>query len=524
MPSILHGAPLNVAASSSTENIDKKEDESFINRKLDDFGKDSSHLLALSDSVKDEKVQALSKELGLNHKKLMWKIDLCVVPPFCLLYFLAFLDRVNISNAKIYHMESDLGLHGEQFNIALTAFFIPYVIFEVLSNYMLKIIKPHIWLGCMIFLFGIVTICMAYSHSFGGLLTCRLLLGIFEAGSFPSIFYIMANFYTTNESQRRFSIFFSCTCLAGGCAGAIAYRLNNLNGEHGLASWQWIYIVEGAITAGLSILLYFIVPDFPEEARFLNQTERKFLKGKLEIYSGKSGFEVKQNWHDVAKVLKEPLIYVASVAYFSLIVPAYSYAYFAPSIIKEMGYTALSAQAHSIYPWLASLGFSIILAFIADHTKLRSPYAIASALIAIAGLVMVYAGKDNVNVKYGGCFLVALGLYSCMPVLICWMSLNFTGHIRKSIGTAFVIGFGNIGGIVSSFIFPNNEAPRYKKGLGICLGFTALSIFGMLIYQCVLMHYTSRKKSVTYCEKWEKLSEREKIMKGDLNPDFRYQY
>ncbi|KAF6013791.1 hypothetical protein HII13_001038 [Brettanomyces bruxellensis] len=152
MPSILHGAPLNVAASSSTENIDKKEDESFINRKLDDFGKDSSHLLALSDSVKDEKVQALSKELGLNHKKLMWKIDLCVVPPFCLLYFLAFLDRVNISNAKIYHMESDLGLHGEQFNIALTAFFIPYVIFEVLSNYMLKIIKPHIWLGCMIFL------------------------------------------------------------------------------------------------------------------------------------------------------------------------------------------------------------------------------------------------------------------------------------------------------------------------------------------------------------------------------------
>lgn len=511
---------------SETEAIESSSDqkvENSVSTSANDLEKLPSHVLALPDDIKDEKVDQLSKEMGINHKKLMWKIDLCVVPPFCLLYFLAFLDRVNISNAKVYGIEQSLGLHGQQFNTALTVFFVPYVIFEIASNYLLKIIKPHTWLACMIFLFGIVTICLAYSHSFGGLVVCRFLLGVFEAGSFPSIFYIMGNFYTTNESQRRFSVFFSCTCLAGGCAGAIAYRLNDLNGVHGLLSWQWIYIVEGAITAGLSVLLFFIVPDFPEEARFLNANERIFLKRKLEVYTGNSGFEVKQTWKDVGKVMKEPLIYIAAIAYFSLIVPAYSYAYFAPSIIKEMGYTAMAAQAHSIYPWLASLGFSIMLAFVADRTKLRCPYTIFCSAVAIAGLAMVMCGKDNTNLKYGGCFLVALGLYSSMPVLICWMTLNFAGHIRKSVGTGFVIGFGNIGGIVSSFIFPNSEAPRYRKGLGICLGFSALAIVFTLLYAFVLIIYSKQKRSNSYKEKWDSLTEREKIMRGDLNPEFRYQ-
>ncbi|VEU20921.1 DEKNAAC101876 [Brettanomyces naardenensis] len=480
--------------------------------------------LSLSEELKDQKVEELAKEYGVDIKRLRWKIDLCVVPPFCLMYFLSFLDRVNISNAKIYGIEADLGLHGQQFNIALTVFFVPYIIFEVLSNYMLKIVKPHLWLSVMIFLFGIVTICLAYSHSFGGLVACRFLLGTFESGSFPAIFYIMSNFYTTMESQRRFSIFFSCTCLAGGCAGAIAYRLQDLQGVHGLNSWQWIYIVEGSVTAGLAILLFFIVPDFPEQARFLSEGERSFLKKKLEVFAGKSGFEIKQTWRDVAQVFKEPLMYIASLAYFCLIVPAYSYAYFAPTIIKELGYTAMTAQAYSIYPWLVSLGFSIILAFVSDKTRIRAPYAILASVIAIIGLAMVFAGGSHTHLKYGGCFLVATGLYSAMPILVCWMSLTFAGHIRKSVGTGYVIGYGNIGGIVSSFIFPNSEAPSYRKGLAICLGFSALSIIFILAFLANLMIYTRAKKTASYREKWDKLSNREKIMKGDYNPDYRYQY
>lgn len=61
----------------------------------------------------------------------MAKVDLHVVPVLCVLYLLAFLDRVNISNARLFSMEKDLGLEGTQFNTALVIFFVPYIICEV---------------------------------------------------------------------------------------------------------------------------------------------------------------------------------------------------------------------------------------------------------------------------------------------------------------------------------------------------------------------------------------------------------
>ncbi|GME90525.1 unnamed protein product [Ambrosiozyma monospora] len=374
-------------SSSSSVNDKKKLEEA-----LSPAEHDLQHDLSLSDAEKDLEVESLAKEMGINHNRLMWKIDMCVVPPFCLLYFLAFLDRVNISNAKVYGIEKELGLHGDQFNTCLTVFFVPYVVFEVLSNYCLKIVKPHIWLSGMIFLFGIVTICVAFTKNYGGLIVCRLFLGVFEAGSFPSIFYIMANFYNKLEAQRRFSIFFSCTCLAGGCAGALAFRIHDLDGVHGYSSWKWIYLIEGSFTAGLAFLLFFLVTDFPEQARFMNQNERDFLKKKLEIYSGNSGFEIKQTWADIGKVFKEPLLYLAALAYFFLIVPSYSYAFFAPTIIKLLGYTNMEAQSHSIYPWLVSLGFSIMVAFASDRMGRRLPFAILAGIIAIVGLAMKISG------------------------------------------------------------------------------------------------------------------------------------
>lgn len=524
----------------STDSLEKREDsiakatasqEEFVLKEESVSCDNASDLeyqalqndLRLPLSEKHAIVEKLAEEYQVNQKKLMWKIDLWVVPPFCLLYFLAFLDRVNISNAKLYGMERDLNLSSNQFAAALTVFFVPYIIFEVFSNYLLKIVKPHLWLAAMILLFGVVTICMAFSRNYGGLIVCRLFLGIFEAGSFPSIFYIMSTYYSSAESQRRFSFFFSSTCLAGGCAGALAYRIHDLDGVHGLASWQWIYIIEGAFTAGLSFLLYFLVPDFPEESRFLKQNEKEFLKKKLEVYSGNSGYEIKQTFKDVGKVFKDPLIYIGAVCYFAFIVPAYSYAFFAPTIIAQLGYKAMEAQRHSIYPWLSSMGFNMICAFASDYLHIRLPFAIFASLISVAGFGMLL-GSDDPNVKYGACFLVSAGLYTGMPILICWLSLNFLGHTRKSVGTAFIIGFGNIGGIVASFIFPNNERPKYTKGLSINIAFVVFAIVMLFVYFIVLFYRNNKKQDEQYKENWEAFDSREKIMKGDLNPDFKYLY
>lgn len=473
----------------------------------------------------DAETARLAEELGINHKKLMWKIDICVVPPFCLLYFFSFLDRVNISNANVYGLSEELKLTGNQYNTALTLFFVPYIFFEVLGNYCIKFVKPHIWLSGSVFLFGAITVGMGFAKNFGALAATRFLLGMVESVLFCGIFYLLSTYYSKPEAQRRFSAFFSCTALSGAASGAIAYRVNEIDGLHGISSWRWIFILEGCATVIGSFVLYFIIADFPEESRFLNEKERKFIKQKLEWYSGtSSAYEIKNTWRDVIKCLKDWLIWLPSLSYFGLIIPSYGYAYFAATIINQMGYTAVSAQQHSVYPWVCAFGVINIVAFASDYCKKRLPFLIGAMIIAIVGLAMILGATDKPHVRYGGCFLAASGLYTAMPLIVCWAALNNGSHLRKSVGTAWQIGFGNIGGIIATFIFLAKDAPVYKPGLSTCLAAVCFAMVTAIAYFFYCMHMNKIKQTDAYKQKFNGLPEREQINLGGRNPRFVYLY
>ncbi len=94
----------------------------------------------------------------------------------------AFLDRTNVANAAVFGLAKDLHLVGTQYNTALTIFFVPYVLFEVPSNIILKRLKPHVWLSICMFGFGLVTTMQGIVQNYGGLLTTRFFLGLFECG------------------------------------------------------------------------------------------------------------------------------------------------------------------------------------------------------------------------------------------------------------------------------------------------------------------------------------------------------
>ena len=124
-------------------------------------------------------------EATFDKKALLRKIDMRVIPILFLLYLAAFLDRVNIGNALTLHMPQDLHLKGNESNVVLTIFFVPYVLFEIPSNILLKKFKPHIWLSVCIVAFGIVMLCQGFVQSYRGLLATRFFLGLAETGVFP---------------------------------------------------------------------------------------------------------------------------------------------------------------------------------------------------------------------------------------------------------------------------------------------------------------------------------------------------
>jgi hypothetical protein len=107
------------------------------------------------ETVEDVKSQSSVPELDrAAEKRLLWKLDIHVVPILMFLFLLAFLDRINIGNARLQGLEKDLGMEGHDYNIALFIFFIPYILFEVPSNLVLRKVPPSWWLSGIMCLWG----------------------------------------------------------------------------------------------------------------------------------------------------------------------------------------------------------------------------------------------------------------------------------------------------------------------------------------------------------------------------------
>ena len=124
-----------------------------------------------------------------EQNRIYHKVDKRVVPMLALLYLIAHLDRANIGNAKIEGLEASLGMTGNDYNIALVVFFIPYVLCEVPSNILLsKFKRPSYYIGILVTCWGIVMTMSGVTGSFAGLLVTRFLIGVFEVSplEFPS--------------------------------------------------------------------------------------------------------------------------------------------------------------------------------------------------------------------------------------------------------------------------------------------------------------------------------------------------
>lgn len=118
-------------------------------------------------------------------------------------------------------------------------------------------------------------------------------------------FYLMGMWYKRSEAQKRFSFFFSSTTLAGAFGGLLAYGLAQMNGARGYSGWRWIFIIEGVITAVVAIVLFFLIPDFPEDTMWLKEEEREFIRDKLANDVGKSAHQVKMGLSEIAAVFKD---------------------------------------------------------------------------------------------------------------------------------------------------------------------------------------------------------------------------
>ncbi|KAF2177930.1 MFS general substrate transporter [Zopfia rhizophila CBS 207.26] len=422
-----------------------------------------------------EKIEVINDTAGLTidpaaEKKLLWKCDLHVLPPLFVLFLLAFLDRTNIGNARIQGLTEDLHMRGNDYNVALFVFFIPYILFEVPSNLVLKKMAPSTWLSLIMALWGVSTIGMGLVNTFGGLVALRVLLGLFEAGLFPGCVYLISMYYKRYELQWRLTLFFAASIIAGGFGGLLAYAIAKMDGIAGYGGWRWIFIIEGLLTFVLGIVAKFWVTDWPETAKFLSPDERALLIARLGADSGDAVMN-RLDKRAAKRIFSDPKIYLGTLAYFGIVNTGYAGSFFIPTIVKELGYSSEAAQVRSIPIFVVATVTAIIAAYITDRLRHRYAFCILGLCVASIGYILLLAQKNlSAGVKYFALFLVVPGGYITQPITLVWMSNLVSGHYKRSVSSAIQVGFGNIGGIVASNVFLDSEKPRYPTGYGVSLG------------------------------------------------------
>ncbi|KAF7557438.1 hypothetical protein G7Z17_g748 [Cylindrodendrum hubeiense] len=419
--------------------------------------------------------------------RVLRKIDWRLIPILTLLYLLSYLDRGNIGNAKVAGMNEDLGLTSKQFNLILTLFFIPYALFEIPSNIVLKLMRPSYWISFLVVSWGAVVVGSGFVTGYRSLMAARIILGVFEAGFFPAASYLVGEWYCRFELQWRLSIFFTAASLSGAFSGLLAFALQKMDGIGGLQGWRWIFIIEGIFTCFVGMTLPWTLPDSPSTASFLTSAEKAFIKNRLGQDSGTSfgmvQTEERFKWRYLKSAFTDWKIWFTVFIYWGNTVPIYGFIFTAPTIINQLGYTAAHAQLLTIPIYAVGTAFTLFCSWIADRRQQRWPFVAIPYGVALVGAIGLLAipHPRYPGLTYAFLFTFPAGMYPAVISLVSWMSNNLSPTWKRATGIGINIMMGNLGGMIGSNIYMAEEAPGYRTGYGVSLACLTLAIFCTLV-------------------------------------------
>ncbi|KAL2164996.1 hypothetical protein VTH06DRAFT_292 [Thermothelomyces fergusii] len=452
--------------------------------------------------------------------RVVTKLDWNLMTLFSALYMLAFLDRGNIGNARIAGMDEDLGLGTYRYNWLLNIFYITYVVTEF-SVLLWKIFPPHIVGSVVVFGWGLVATVQAGVQNWGGEMALRFLLGAFEAAYGPGIIYLLSFFYLRHEIGFRCGIFASAAPLASTFAGALAYGITS--GHSQLANWRLLFLVEGLPTILMTVIAFFFIPDSPEKARFLTAEEKAIVRARTMRQVGSASDERigRVKLKDVLSIFTDVKAWMCALMYFCGNVSYSSLPVFLPTILADMGYTAIDAQGLSAPPSFAAFLFALITTWIADRTRQRCFVLFATSAVGGVGYIILATVK-TVGVRYFATFLASAGVFSTIPNILA-LTLNNQGNdTRRGMSIVLINLVGQCGPFLGTNVFPLEEGPRYIKGMSICASFMFFSAL-LALSQRLLLMWENRKLD----RKYGPVGKEEQDKSGGIavenyGPNFRY--
>jgi MFS transporter, ACS family, tartrate transporter len=400
-------------------------------------------------------------------RKIYWRL----LPFAVLSYFLAYIDRINVSFAGLT-MRDDLNMSAAAFGFALGTFYWGYFIFEVPSNLIMEKVGARLWIARIMITWGIlagITATVTGSTSFG---IVRFLLGVAEAGFFPGILLYFTYWFPSYHHARIVSGFLIGLPVAVALGSPISTALLGLDGLFGLRGWQIMYLAEAIPTVIIGVVTFFLLTDKPEQARFLSGEEKTWLTAKLHAERrAKDAARTFTLW----EAMYNPKVLLLSLNYLGIVTASLGMLFFIPQIIKSLGdFSNMTVGWLTMIPYICG-GISMVTwGHFSDRMNERRWNLLGACAVSTAGLII--AGMTmGTWWALVGMSIAAIGFYGSKGPFWSMPPMFLTGMAAAG-AIAWINSIGNLGGFFGSWYvgFMKDLTDSYSGGL------YGLALFGLV--------------------------------------------
>lgn len=376
-------------------------------------------------------------------KRTIKKVGLRLIPLMLVCYLVNYLDRINVGFAAL-HMNEDVGITATVFGWGAGLFFISYFLCEVPSNMALHRVGARRWIARIMITWGIVSTCFAFVQGPVSFMALRFLLGIAEAGFFPGMVLYISYWFPQEYRGRLTALFMTAIPLSALIGAPLSGFLLETASFWSIASWKWMFIIEGvpAIILGVVVLVY--LTDRPSEAKWLTPEEKDWLVSKLSVEKTASHLS---SFKDAFKSLNVMLM---GVIHLGFAVGSYGIAIWLPQILKGHGLSSFHIGLMSMIPYGVAIVGMIAWGALSDKSPNRSLHVAASCLLGAIGL-LIAAAVPTLSGAMVGISISTLGVIAARPIFWTLPGSFLTGSAAAA-GIAFINAFGNLGGFIGPYV------------------------------------------------------------------------
>ena len=391
-------------------------------------------------------LQAATPPTQIDEARIVSKIAWRVMPLIMVCYLFAFFDRINISFAK-FSLQTDLGLSDTAYGLGAGLFVVGYVLFEVPSNLMLYKVGARRWIARIMVSWGIATALMAFVQTEWQFYGLRFLIGAMEAGFAPGVLYYLTIWFPAAYRGRMTSMLFLASAFAGLLgAPASGLVLSHMDGVLAMRGWHWLFLVGGLPCVVLGYIVFKVLKDRIEDARWLAPEERALLSANIARQSREIA------GHSLIGALKTPGFLMLGLIYFLIQVSSYGLNFWAPHMIRTSGITnPTTIGLLTAVPYLCGALTMVVVGRVSDRTGERRKFVIGLMLLASVGFFCAGIFDKQTAMLVLALAMMGAGVVAAIPAF--WaLPPKLVAGAGAAAGIALINTLGQLGGIVSPVV------------------------------------------------------------------------